>query len=94
MRLSSAWKFRLLVLYLLLHVFDFNPLFVDIKPQMRIQAHVLVGHPHQSEASDQVPAPVVKEQFVARQSHKKDGDVVAEAVLTRENKKAFSENEV
>lgn len=51
--------------HLLLYVLDLHSFLVNVEPEVRIQAHVLVRYPDQGEAAHQVPTPVVKQQLVA-----------------------------
>lgn len=69
---------------------DLDVFFADVEPEMRIHAHVLIGHPDQSKAADQVSAPVRVEQLVAGDDEKKSRDVMAEAVLAGEDEKELS----
>lgn len=63
-------KLRRFSLFQLLHLFldmlDFDAVFADIEPQVRVNAHVLVGDPDEREKGDEVTAPIVEQQFVTR----------------------------
>ena len=65
--------------------FDLNAFMLDIKAQAVIDAHVLVGNPHQSKKGDEVATPVRIEQLVASDDEEKDSDVMAETVLAGKN---------
>ena len=57
---------------------------------MCVEAHVLICHPDQGKTADQVPAPILEEQFVACDREKEDGHVMAEAVFAREDEKELA----
>ena len=69
-------------LHLLFHLFDLNPLLAYIEAKPSVQAHVLVGDPHQGKAANQVASPVIEKKFVAGDKKKKDRYIVAEAIFT------------
>src|SRR5690348_236577 len=73
---------------------NFHPLLANIETEVRIKAHVLVGHPDQGETAHQVPAPVLVQQLVASNGEKNDNHVVAEAVLTAEDEEELPGDEV
>lgn len=72
---------------------DLDAFFANIEPQMRVHAHVLVGHPDQSKAADQISAPVRVEQLVARDDEKESCHVMAEAIFTSENEEELPDPE-
>jgi hypothetical protein len=47
-------------LHFLFHVLDLDAVLADIETQVRVDAHVLIGDPDQSEKRDQVAAPVIE----------------------------------
>jgi len=57
---------------------------------MRVEAHILVGNPDQGKAANQVPAPVIEQELVAREPQKKDGHIMTEAVFTGKKKKELA----
>src|SRR5437588_2990788 len=57
---------------------------------MCVDAHVLIRNPDQGKSGNEIAAPVVIEQLVAGDCQKKNGDVVAEAVFTREDVKELA----
>src|SRR5947207_10365190 len=63
---------------------------LDVEAQPAVEAHVLVRHPYEREAADQVAAPVFVEQFVARDEEEEYRYVVAEAVFAGEQVEEFS----
>ena len=72
----------LLFLDFFLHLFDFHPLPLNVKPQPTEKAHVLVGDPDQGKPRDDIASPVLEEKFVTRNNKEKDGHVMAETILT------------
>ena len=73
---------------------DFDTVFADIEPQMRVNAHVLVGDPDEREEGDEVAAPIVEQQLVMRDEEKKCGDVMAEAKFAGKQEEKFAANRV
>src|SRR6185312_15687971 len=71
-----------------------NPLLVNVQAQVSVKAHVLIGHPHQGEAANQVSPPVVKQKFVAGDDEKDNYHIVAEAVLAGEDKETLTKDKV
>lgn len=78
----GCFQFLFFLLHLVLHVFDLDALLADVEAQMSVEAHVLIGDPHQGKSADQISAPVRKEQLVAREPQEKDGHIMAEAEFT------------
>lgn len=72
----------------------FHSLLADIEAQVSVQAHVLVRHPDQGKAADHVSAPIVKQEFVARDGKKKGGHIMAEAVLAGKDEEKFTDKEM
>ena len=79
-----------LLLHFLLHLLNLHSLFLNVQAQMCVEAHILIGNPDQGKAANQVSAPVIEQEFVAREPQKKDCHVVAEAVFTGKNKKELA----
>ncbi len=69
---------------------NLNAVLADIETQAGVDAHVLVGDPDQSEAGNQVAAPVIEQQLVARDEQEKNGHVMAEAELACEKEIKFA----
>src|SRR2546421_2136700 len=67
-----------------------DPFALDVEAQPAVEAHVLVRHPYEREAADEVAAPVFVEQFVARDEEEEYRYVVAEAVFAGEQVEEFS----
>src|SRR4051812_24527300 len=63
---------------------------LDVEAEAVVDAHVLVGDPDECEAPDEVAAPVLVEQPVARDEEEEDRHVVAEAVLAGKEVEEFS----
>jgi hypothetical protein len=64
---------------------DLFALGLDAQAQAPEDAHVDIGHPDQREDCNQEATPVVEQQAVTREQHKKERDPVAQAVIAREN---------
>src|SRR5690242_1503769 len=69
---------------------DLDALAFDVEAQPAEEAHILVGHPDQREAADQVAAPIVVEQLVARDDEEKGRHIMAETVFAGEQVEKFS----
>lgn len=69
---------------------NFDALVLDVEPQPVVNAHILIGDPHQSKQGNDITAPSRIEHLEARDRQKPAGDVVAEAVLTGEEVEKFS----
>jgi hypothetical protein len=59
--------------------FDGDALVLNVQPEPGVNAHVLVGDPHQGKQRHQISAPVVEQELGASDDQKQNGDVVAEA---------------
>ena len=79
---------------LLLHMLDLDAVFADIETQVGVDAHVLIGDPDQREERDQVAAPVVEQQLVARDEQEESGYVMAEAEFAGKEKKELAAGRV
>ena len=75
-------------------MFDFDAVFTDIEPQVRVNAHVLVGDPDESEERYQVAAPIVEQQLVMREKEEKRSYVMAEAELAGKEEEKLAANAV
>jgi hypothetical protein len=60
---------------------DFDAFLSEVETNSAEQAHVHVSYPNERESGEQIPAPVGKQQFEARNDEKGDSDVVAETVF-------------
>ena len=69
---------------------DFHTLLAYIEPQAGVNAHVLVCHPDQGKTADQIAAPIIIKQLVARDDQEKDRDVVAETVFAGKKKEELA----
>ncbi len=69
---------------------DLYLLVLDIEAQAVVDAHILIGYPHQSEQRHEIAAPVRVEQFEAGDDKKQCGYVVTETVLAREEVEKFA----
>lgn len=79
-----------MVLHDLLFDLSFNLLALDDEAEPVVEAHVLVCHPHEREAADEVTAPVFVEQVVLRDEEEDESHVVAEAVFACEQVEELS----
>jgi len=73
---------------------DLNAVLADVEPQVSVDAHVLVGDPHQREERDQVAAPVIEQEFVARNDQKERRYIMAEAEFAGEEEIKFAAQQV
>ena len=64
---------------------DLDSLALDVEPESNKEAHVEIGDPHERQPCDQRTDPPVDEQSVTAQGDGSRCDVMAEAVLTRED---------
>lgn len=60
---------------------DFHLLMLDIQAKVVVNAHVLIGNPHQSEKGNEIAAPIGVEQFEAGDNKKSRRNIVAETVF-------------
>lgn len=84
--------------FALLHVlfpgFDFNLLAFDVETKAVVDAHVLIGNPHQCEERKQISTPIVVEKFVASDYQEQDYHVVAETIFTGKKIEKFALEDV
>src|SRR5581483_8318033 len=65
-------------------------LVLNFQPQTVVDAHVLVGNPHQREKRNQIPAPIRKQKFETSNQQKQRRHIVAEAVFAGEHIKELT----
>ncbi len=80
-------------MFCLLNVFffdlQFNFFALNIQPQPVVDTHVLVCYPDQSEQRHHISAPVRIEKLESREREKEGRDVMAKAILAREDIEDF-----
>src|SRR5262245_29800052 len=69
---------------------DLLAILTNFKTQFAERAHIGIGDEDERKERDDVAAPVVQPQVVACEDQKRERDVMAEAVLTREQVKEFA----
>jgi len=69
---------------------DGNMLVLNFQSQAVVNAHVLVGNPHQREKRNQISAPIRKQEFETGNQQKQGCDIVAEAVFAGEDVKELT----
>src|SRR3954469_15737660 len=75
---------------LVFNLLDLDALALDVEPQPAVDAHILIGDPHQREAADQITAPVGIQQLVARDNEEEDGYIMAKTILAGEQVKKLA----
>ena len=78
------------LLQILLFLFRYDSLLLDVDSDKGMDAHVEICNPNDWKACNQITYPVVEQQFVLGDEQNKNSNVMAEAILACKKIKEFS----